>query len=390
MSSASSSASQDSEEFEKSIAEDLVVTKYKMAGQIVNRVLRQIVEICKIGASVRNICTSGDKLILEETGKVFKSSGKKVKKGIAFPTCLSVNNCIANFSPLSDQPDYVLNEGDVVKVELGAHIDGFMASTGHTHVIASTPNNKVSGKRADVMLAAHYASQAALKLFKPGNKASQVTDAVQSVAIEFGCNPIKNTGSSRLKQFKIEQAFIQNPTEVDKPELEDFEFSLYDVYNVRICMSSGEGVGRQIGTKETLYRKTDEKYQLKLRASRMFYSEVSHKYGNMPFNLRSFEDYKSAKLGINECVNHKLLEVFPVLYEKPNEYVSHFGFTVLLMPTGPHRITGLLFELDLYESEYKIKNPQLKTLLNTSANQKNRKKKTKTLNQSSTLLGCIS
>lgn len=49
----------------------------------------------------------------------------------------------------------------------------------------------------------------------------------------------------------------------------------------------------------------------------MFYSEVRTKFGNMPFNLRSFEEETKAKMGVVECVNHKLIEPFQVLYEKP-------------------------------------------------------------------------
>lgn len=40
--------------------------------------------------------------------------------------------------------------------------------------------------------------------------------------------------------------------------------------------------------------------------------------------------------------------------------MAHFKFTVLLMPNGPHRITGLQFEPELYHSQYSISDPQLK------------------------------
>lgn len=78
--------------------------------------------------------------------------------------------------------------------------------------------------------------------------------------------------------------------------------------------------GREMDTRVSLYKKTDDTYQLKLKASRMFYSEVCHKYGTMPFNLRNFEEEKKAKLGVTECVNHKLIEPFQVLYEKSSQY----------------------------------------------------------------------
>ena len=54
-------------------------------------------------------------MITDETSKVFKKE-KELKKGIAFPTCVSVNNCICHFSPIASEPDYILKEGDVVKV----------------------------------------------------------------------------------------------------------------------------------------------------------------------------------------------------------------------------------------------------------------------------------
>merc|ERR1711936_587106 len=50
------------------IAEDIVVTKYKMAAEIVNRVLKETVALCKAGASVRETCINADKRIEEETG----------------------------------------------------------------------------------------------------------------------------------------------------------------------------------------------------------------------------------------------------------------------------------------------------------------------------------
>ncbi|GLH07213.1 Proliferation-associated protein 2G4 [Gryllus bimaculatus] len=368
----------DREDAEKTIAEDLVVTKYKMAGDIVNRVLKQVIDKCVAGASVREICEFGDSVLTEETSKVFKKE-KELKKGIAFPTSVSVNNCICHFSPSASEPDYTLKDEDVVKVDLGAHIDGFIAVVAHTVVIGASSENRVKGRRADAVLAAHFASEAALRLLKPGNETYTITDAVQKVAESFKCKPIEGMLSHQLKQFKIdgEKTIIQNPTDAQKKEHEKFEFATHEVYAMDVLISTGEGVGREIDTRVTIYKKTDETYQLKLKASRAFYSEVTHKHGSMPFNLRGFEDVTKARMGVVECVNHKLIEPFQVLYERNGEIVAHFKFTVLLMPNGPHRITGLPFEPELYSSEHEITDPDLKSLLNTSANPKAAKKKKK-------------
>ena len=64
--------------------------------------------------------------------------------GIAFPCCVSVNNCICHFSPLTSEPDTLLKDGDMVKLDLGAHIDGFIAVVAHTEVVGASKDNKVS------------------------------------------------------------------------------------------------------------------------------------------------------------------------------------------------------------------------------------------------------
>lgn len=77
--------------------------------------------------------------------------------------------------------------------DLGAHIDGFIAVVAHTIVIGASSDKKVTGRKADVILAAHYASQAALRLLKNGNQTYAVTDAVQKVAESYKCKPVEGT-----------------------------------------------------------------------------------------------------------------------------------------------------------------------------------------------------
>lgn len=54
--------------------------------------------------------------------------------------------------------------------DLGAHVDGFIAVVAHTIVVGASSDTVIEGRQADVLLAAHYASQAALRLLKPGNE----------------------------------------------------------------------------------------------------------------------------------------------------------------------------------------------------------------------------
>ena len=73
--------------------------------------------------------------------------------GIAFPTCISCNNCICHYSPLLSEVDSTLSDGDLVKIDMAAHIDGFIATVAHTFVIGATAENPVTGKKADAVMA---------------------------------------------------------------------------------------------------------------------------------------------------------------------------------------------------------------------------------------------
>lgn len=50
-----------------------------------------------------------------QTGNMYKNVKKKIERGVAFPTCMSVNNIVCHFSPLASD-EVVLEEGDVIKM----------------------------------------------------------------------------------------------------------------------------------------------------------------------------------------------------------------------------------------------------------------------------------
>jgi len=58
----------------------------------------------------------GDQLIDAGVAGIYNNPKRKVdSKGVAFPTCISVNNCVGHFSPLKDDTT-VLKDGDLVKM----------------------------------------------------------------------------------------------------------------------------------------------------------------------------------------------------------------------------------------------------------------------------------
>jgi len=350
-----------------------------MASEITNRILKELVDKCAPSSSVIELCTLGDTRLNEETSKVFKQK-KDLKKGTAFPTCISVNNCICHFSPLKSDPDYVVKDGDLVKIDLGCHIDGFIAVAAHTFVVGATKDKKVTGRKADAVLAAYHATEAALRLLKPGSTNYQVTEAIDKISESYKCKPVEGMLSYQLEKDIIDgsKRIIQNPTELQKKEgCEKCEFAVHEVYALDVLVSTGEGKPKESEVRTTVYKRKDIIYQLKMKTSRAFFSEAEKKFALMPFTLRAFEDEKKARLGVIECAKHDLMEPYPVYFEKDSEFVAEFKYTVLIMPNGTMKITGLPLDLEAYQTENQITDESLKNLLQSSLNIKKKKKKNK-------------
>jgi methionine aminopeptidase len=160
--------------------------------------------------------------------------------------------------------------------------------------------------------------------------------------------------------LNAKRAVIKVVSSLRKEGCEKTEFAVHEVYALDVLVSTGEGKPREQGTRTTVYKKKDIIYQLKMKTSRAFLSEAEKRYGLFPFTLRSFEDETKARVGVVECAKHDLMEPYPVYYEKENELVAEFKFTVLIMPNGTMKITGLPVDLDVYQSENQILDENIK------------------------------
>jgi len=351
------------------------VAKYKSSGLIVGAALKFAYEACEPGKRVVDICQATDEFIVQQLSA--SNNKGKIEKGVAFPTSISVNNCAGHFSPVEDD-NTTLQVGDVVKIDLGAHIDGFASLGAHTTIISENKLHPTTGKKADVVCAAHYALEAALRLLKQGKKNSDITRTIRQIAYIYHVNPLEAVLSHELKRFVIDgQRVIANRETLDQ-KVEEFEFGEFEAYTLDIVMSTGEGKAKEKDTKTTIYKKAqDASYSLKLQSARTLFKEINQKYPAMPFTIRSFPD-KRARLGLSEIVKHDLVYPYPVLYEKPNEFIAQFKATVLVLPSGVTRLTEAP-QMPYVTSDYSIEDAQLKALLaeDLKKAKKKRKKPTK-------------
>ncbi|KAI9103014.1 peptidase M24, structural domain-containing protein [Phlyctochytrium arcticum] len=357
-----------------------VVTKYQTAADIANRAIRKVIDAIVDGAKVLDLCALGDKTIEEFAEKVYNKG--KIPKGVAFPTCVSPNSVICHMSPLSSDPEgaVVLKTGDVVRVELGAHIDGYIAQVAHSVVIGATKENPIGGRQADAFQAAYLASEAAIRLLKPGKTNTEVTETVQKIAAEFDCKPVEGMLSHQITRNVLDGAksIILNPSESQKKETETISFEEGEVYGIDILVSSGEGKPRTLETRTTVFkRQKDVTYNLKMKTSREVLTKITKQFGSMAFSLRQFDDEKKARMGMVECANHRLVVPYEVLHEKEDAVIAHFMYTVLIMPGGPLKITNFPWDQALVKSGKEIKDEELQNLLKQSVSAKKANKKKK-------------
>jgi len=336
------------------------------------------------GAKVLDLCKFGDTVIAQKCGSIYqkKVNGKAIEKGVAFPTCVSVNECVCHNSPLeSDVPGEELSEGDMVKLDVGCYLDGYIAVAAHTMVCGVQPTGEhpLVGPQADVLHAAHVACEVAQKLLRPGNTNSQVTRAIKKVADDFRVNAVAGVLSHRMKRFVVDgNKSILLREETDQ-KVEDFSFDLNEVYSIDIVMSSGDGKPKEMQSRTTVFKRSvDKNYMLKMRSSRTLFNEVNAKFPALPFTLRALDDERQARMGVVECLKHELIHPYPVLFEKKGDHVAHFKFTVLILPSGPTRITGLKsFNVDAVKTE-KILSDGVNAIMSLAC--KKRKKKSKKKN----------
>jgi len=164
--------------------------KYKAAAGVASNAIAKLIEKAVAGAGVLELCEEGDKLVEQGTGALYNKD-KNMQKGIAFPTSIAVNSVIQNYSPLpSDEAGSTqkLADGDVVKICLGAHFDGFATISSETVVVGA---KEVTDVRADLLAAANTAVEAALRSVKAGGKNWDVTDSIKQVLAEYEGKGIK-------------------------------------------------------------------------------------------------------------------------------------------------------------------------------------------------------
>jgi methionyl aminopeptidase len=351
------------------------------------------------------ICQKGDELLEEELTKVYK--GKKITKGIGHPTTVSPSSYVTPYTPLvsdAQEAETTLKAGEIVKIQLGAQIDGFGTIVCDMVVVADkeSPKDVVTGREADLIHATHYANELLLRLMVPPGllasgteeekkKAaaekpptqSQISALIEKVAKAYDCNVVENTTSWLFERNEIEggKKIILAPGSGVKGEgVPD----VGEVWGVEVGLSLGSGKVKTLPHRATLHRRTTTTYILKRPSSRQTLSEIVKKFGTFPFSLRQLEDEKSAKVGVVECVRGGVLRQYEPAGDADNAPVSRLLTTIAITKNGITRFAAPNPpDLSKFQTDKKIEDEEILKILerplarNTGNKNKKKKKPTK-------------
>ncbi|KAK2745394.1 Curved DNA-binding protein (42 kDa protein) [Myotisia sp. PD_48] len=379
------------------------LTKYKTAAQISHKVLEAVTGWCVEGAKILELCEKGDKLLDEEISKVYK--GKKVTKGVSHPTTVSPSSFVTPYTPLSSDTEEAATElkaNEVVKIQLGAQIDGFGTIVCDTIVVPPADGpKKITGREADLLLATYYANELLLRLMVPPGLITQGTDEekkkaaaekpptqakisslLEKVAKSYDCTVVENTTSWLFDRNEIEgsKKIIVAPGTGVKGEGTP---EVQEVWGVEVGLSLGSGKVKTLDHRPTLHRRTTTTYILKRPSSRQTLSEIVRKFGTFPFSLRQLEDERAGKVGVVECVRGGVVRQYEPAGEADGSPVSRLLSTVGIFKNGVTRLAAPpALDLSTVESDKKITDEEILELLERplakstgSKGKKNKKKK---------------
>ncbi len=288
--------------------EEEVIKKYKAAGEIAKEVKKLAREIVKPGAKYYEICQK-----LED--RIIKLGGKP-----AFPVNISVNE-IAAHDTAKLEDDREIKKEDLVKVDIGVHVDGFIADTAIS--FCWTDEYK------DLIKASEEALKAAIDTLKPGIKLSKIGGAIEKTIASYGYRSIRNLSGHGLGQFDLHHGLtIPNYDNGSDKTLEP---------NIAIAIEpfATNGNGFIIETKNSEIFKVENIPPLRTPNARKLFSYIVEEYKTLPFAKRwlttKFNKFQIAS-GFIELKRY--LHNYPNLKEEADGIVSQAEHTILVLDSG--------------------------------------------------------
>ncbi len=282
-------------------------------------VLKKYIEAGKIAKSVLDYA---EKLVLKEKCLSVLELAEKIEAKIfelgaepAFPVNISINEIAAHFTPELHDKELVIKETDYVKIDVGVHIQGYIADTARTIRIAGED---------ELIICAREMLEEALKIARPGVEVSEIGKAISEVAESYGLKPIRNLTGHGLERYKLHTGISIPNVPFGKGVLEEDK-----AYAIEPFCTNGYGAIKD-SDRATIFMVLEDR-PLRNPAARKVL-DLTRKYNGLPFAKRWLQKQipqTTLELALKQLVEAKVIHAFYILKEVAHGNVAQFEHTVV-------------------------------------------------------------
>lgn len=281
-----------------------ILDSYLKAGKIVIEARDYGASLIKVGASLKDVC---DKI---------EEKVRSLKGELAFPVQISLNQIAAHYCP-DDDDTVIFKEGDIAKLDIGVHINGYVADTAISVDL---------GNHAELMKASREALDNALKLIRPGVTLGEIGKVIQQTISSYGFAPIKNLSGHGLGEYEIHtKPTIPNFDTGDSTRLKEDQ-----VIAIEPFATTGKGMIFE-STNATIFSQTDKK-PVRSPFAREILAYIQQ-YRALPFAkrwlVRKFGLGKT-NFALRELLQARVLREYPPLPEVEGGIVSQCEHSVIV------------------------------------------------------------
>ena len=286
-----------------------IVEKYRKAGRIAAEARDYGIGLVKENAFLLDVAEKIEKYIIEKGAKP------------AFPVNIGINDVAAHYTPRHDDKT-VFRKGEIVKIDVGAHVDGYIGDTACTVEVETNRYTRM-------IKASKEALEAALELIKPDIDLSIVGSAVEQTIRSYSFVPVSNLTGHSLKQFQLHagKSVPNISTNVKEKIKKD------DVLAVEPFATNGAGrVGGKTGG--NIYRLVRDR-EPKTENSKKLLKYIKENFLVLPFAERWCMDIvDNVDAVLRELMREMIITGYPVLRETGGGMVTQAEHTVIVMENG--------------------------------------------------------
>ena len=276
---------------------------YKKAGEIAKQVKDFAKKLIK-----------PDMLLIEIAQEIHKQIEKLGAKP-AFPVNLSIDDVAAHYHPTVDDETKATG---LLKIDLGIHINGFIADTAFS--LDLTPDNE----HKEMIETNNQALSAALKILKDNPTLDDIGKTIQETITEKGFSPVVNLSGHGLEKYEIHAGItIPNYANGNKKQIEP------GAYAIEPFVTTGQGKIYE-GQSSNIYALIDPKNTRNSTAKKIM-EYVMKEYKTLPFSLREMQEKFGplARLAMKQMTRENILHEFPQLVEESHKPVSQAEHTFI-------------------------------------------------------------